>query len=119
MASFCTLCKYRVYLNISDCLSKSIYSVQLYNIHKYNHLVIIIRKFVGDNCFQVMFVINILTSFYHFNLVTKSMHVLLSCTQIYKIPLCLHDKCSYLTEAHTLKSRFIYEGLVTIFINDL
>ena len=32
--------------------------------HKYNHLVIIIREFTWDNCFQIMFVI-ILTSFYH------------------------------------------------------
>ena len=32
--------------------------------HKYNHLVIIIREFTWDNCFQIMFVI-LLTSFYH------------------------------------------------------
>ena len=37
----------------------------LYNIYKYNDLVIIIREFVWDDFFQIMLVINILTSFYH------------------------------------------------------
>ena len=47
------------------------------------------------------------------------MPALLSHTQIYKITLSPRDKLSLLTEAHSLKSRFIYEGLVTIFTNDL
>ena len=46
-------------------------------------------------------------------LLNKSMPVLLSHTQIYKIMLC--PQIFSLTEAHSLQSRFIYEGLVTIF----
>ena len=33
--------------------------------------------------------------------------------------MCPRDKFSELTQAQSLKSRFIYEGLVTVFINDL
>ena len=61
-ASFCTSCKYRAYLNTWDCLNKL---MLLYNIHKHNNLVNIIREFLWDNTFQIMFLINILTSFYH------------------------------------------------------
>ena len=31
--------------------------------HKYNNLVVIVREFMWDNCFQIMFVINIFLSF--------------------------------------------------------
>ena len=61
-ASFCTSCKYRVYLDTWDCFNKVIYSVLLYNIHKYNNLVIIAREFIWDNCFQIMFASNIFLS---------------------------------------------------------
>ena len=63
-----------------------------------------------------MFVINILTSFYHFSLAIKEIY---ACTQIYKITLCSGDEFPQLTETHSLKSWFIYEGLVTIVINNL
>ena len=41
------------------------YSALWFNIHKYNHLVIIVREFLWDNFFQIMFLINILTTVYH------------------------------------------------------
>ena len=56
---------------ILQTVRKCWYSALLCNIHKYNHLVIIIRGFVWDNYFQIMFVINILTFFYNFSLVIK------------------------------------------------
>ena len=47
------------------------------------------------------------------------MPALLLHTQLYKMTLYPRDKFSQLNEAYSLKSRLIYEGLVTIFINDL
>ena len=61
--------EYKVYL-ILETVWTSWYSALLCNIYKCNHLVIIVGEFIWDNCFQIMFVINILTLqsllLYHF-----------------------------------------------------
>ena len=61
--------EYKVHL-ILETVWTSWYSALLCNICKCNHLVIIVGEFVWDNCFQIMFVINILTLqsllLYHF-----------------------------------------------------